>query len=132
MPDNPIGTRELTLAGLDEWPAPFSSSDASLLPSVNRDHQEEEQLIGSQLSQELICFPILRISPRSHACAASVFTLGCQIIRYLKPVISAGAFISLILRLPNSSVANRFGAVRISFVPGIHLVAAPKYGSVMT
>jgi hypothetical protein len=31
-------------------------------------------------------------TPRSHACAASVFTLGCHIIRYLNPVISPGAF----------------------------------------
>jgi hypothetical protein len=35
-------------------------------------------------NHELIFFPILLISPRSHACAASVFTLGCPIIRYLQ------------------------------------------------
>src|SRR3984885_1645396 len=81
---------------------------------------------------ELIALPILLISPRSHACAASVFTLGCQIIRYLKPVISPGAFSILILRFSASALANRWGAVRISFVPGIHRVAAPKYGSVIT
>jgi hypothetical protein len=40
---------------------------------------------------ELIVLPILLISPRSQACAASVLTLGCQIIRYLKPVSSAGS-----------------------------------------
>jgi hypothetical protein len=45
----------------------------------------------------LIVLPILLISPRSHACAASVFTLGCQIIKYLKPVSSQGALKTLIL-----------------------------------
>src|SRR5580693_1445154 len=81
---------------------------------------------------ELIVLPILLISPRSQACAASVFTLGCQIIRYLNPVISPGAFRTLILRFSASSSANRRGAVRISLVPGMHRVAAPKYGSVIT
>src|ERR1700729_2887820 len=74
------------------------------------------------------CLPILLISPRSHACAASVLTRGCQIIRYLKPVISPGAFSTLIFRFSASSPANRRGAVRISLVPGMHRVAAPKYG----
>src|ERR1700722_6756394 len=81
---------------------------------------------------EPIFLPIALISPRSHVCAASVLTRGCQIIRYLKPVISSGAFCTLILRFSASSPANRRGAVRISLVPGIHRVAAPKYGRVIT
>jgi hypothetical protein len=81
---------------------------------------------------ELIVLPIPLISPRIQACAASVFTRGCQIIRYLNPVISPGAFRTLILRFSTSALANRWGAVRISFVPGMHRVAAPKYGSVIT
>src|ERR1700728_1069199 len=75
---------------------------------------------------EFIVFPILLISPRSQACAASVLTRGCQIIRYLKPVISAGALSTLIRRFSDSIRANRWGAVRISLVPGMHRVAAPK------
>jgi hypothetical protein len=71
------------------------------------------------------------LTPRE-ACAASVFTLGCQIIRYLKPVSSAGGFRTWILRLSASTLANRCGAVRITFVPGTYRVAAPKYGSVIT
>src|SRR5271155_4730752 len=81
---------------------------------------------------EPIFLPILLISPRSHVCAASVLTRGCQIIRNLKPVISTGAFCTLILRFSASSPANRGGAVRTSLVPGIHRVAAPKYGRVIT
>jgi hypothetical protein len=81
---------------------------------------------------EPIVFPILLISPRSHACAASVLTRGCQIIRYLKPVITPGAFSTLILRFSASSPANLRGAVRINLVPGMHRVAAPKYGRVST
>jgi hypothetical protein len=58
-------------------------------------------------NHELIAFPILLITPRSHACAASVFTLGCQTIRYLKPVSSPGAFKILIFGFSASSLANR-------------------------
>ncbi len=38
----------------------------------------------------------------------------------LEAVISAGAFRTLILRFSASTLANRWGAVRISFVPGMH------------
>src|ERR1700679_1751550 len=42
--------------------------------------------------------PILLINSRSQIWATSVLTLGCQIIRYLNPVISGGAFKILIAR----------------------------------